>query len=437
MLCRSPRIVRFSSRDVALAVAFFLISALVTTGKAADKISFDLTVHAGKIARNNSPVSVPFDLLGELNGDAVQLTDADGHRRRAQLTTPGLAASKSQAPKESPQPQRELHFILAQLDAGSAAHFHGTIGPASEAKPEPRRPRSSLHGTPSDGHVLLTYGDRKVLDYIAPTLDNSTPKLREQTYKPFHQLYDATGSRLVTKGAGGNDTHHRGLFYGFNKITYDDGRKHADLWQCLGDAFQSHESILASAAGPALARQCLAIDWHGEEKQVIAHEQREVTVFAVPGGTLLDFVSILKTADGPVHVEGDPHHSGFHFRADNEVATTTKKETYYLRPDGVGKLDATINWDSTPNDPRTSDQPWKGMCFVLGGKRYTAAILDRPDNPKPARWSERDYGRLVSTFVADVTADHPLVIRYRDSLHNGETTSSSGWRHWRTISTSR
>jgi hypothetical protein len=275
---------------------------------------------------------------------------------------------------------------------------------------------------PQDTEFSLFYGDRKVMEYVAPRFNDSTPELREETYKPFHQLYDPTSARLVTKGVGGNDTHHRGLFYGFNRISYDQGRKHADTWQCLPDAYESHRAFVGTAAGTVLGRHCVIIDWHGEGKQVFAHEERELTAYAAGSGTLVEFVSLLRAAEGPVHLEGDPHHSGFHFRAADEVASKTKKETYYLRPDGVGKGDQTINWDSTPQDPRTSDQPWKGMCFVLAGRRYTAAILDRPDNPKPAHWSERDYGRFGSTFVADVTAEHPLLVRYRVWLQNGETT---------------
>ena len=32
------------------------------------------------------------------------------------------------------------------------------------------------------------------------------------------------------------------------------------------------------------------------------------------------------------------------------------------------------------------DLPWNVMSFVVGGKRYTAAYLDRPENPKEARY---------------------------------------------------
>ena len=92
-----------------------------------------------------------------------------------------------------------------------------------------------------------------------------------------------------------------------------------------------------------------------------------------PGGTLVDWRSKLTSkVDEPVQLDGDPQHAGFHFRADQEVAATTKAETYYLRPDGKGRPGETRNWD-----PKTKqgpvNLPWDAMSFVVGGKRYTAA----------------------------------------------------------------
>jgi hypothetical protein len=59
---------------------------------------------------------------------------------------------------------------------------------------------------------------------------------------------------------------------------------------------------------------------------------------------------------------------------------------------------------------------------VLGDKRYTAVYLDHPKNPKPARYSERDYGRFGSYFAADVEPDKPLIVNYRLWLQEGEMT---------------
>ncbi len=61
------------------------------------------------------------------------------------------------------------------------------------------------------------------------------------------------------------------------------------------------------------------------------------------------------------------------------------------------------------------------MSMVVGNKRYTVAYLDKRTNPKEARFSERDYGRIGSYFVADVT-DKPLDVNYRLWIQDGEMT---------------
>jgi len=119
----------------------------------------------------------------------------------------------------------------------------------------------------------------------------------------------------------------------------------------------------------------------------------------------------------PVHLDGDPQHAGFHFRASQEVPDKTAKQTYYIRPDGAGKFGETRNW---PGQKTHINLPWDACCFVLGDQRYTVAYLDRPDNPKEARFSERDYGRFGSYFVKDLNAGDRLRVKYRIWLQEGE-----------------
>ncbi len=270
-----------------------------------------------------------------------------------------------------------------------------------------------------EGADVLNFGTRPVLRYIRPTLDNSSPEAREQTYKPFHHLYAPDG-RQVTKGPGGRFTHHRGFFFGFNRITYGDGKK-ADVWHCRGNAFQSHEGTISQEGGPDLGHHTVRIDWHGEEGEVFAEETRKLTATVTPESQIYDFHAIVKTTGGPVMLDGDPQHAGVQFRADNQVADTTASQTIYIRPDGPGKPGATRNWE-----PKTGkgpiDLPWNAMSFVLDGTRYTAILLDHPSNPKPARHSERDYGRFGSYFEYNITEDQPLEVRYRLIVKVGTVT---------------
>ena len=168
-----------------------------------------------------------------------------------------------------------------------------------------------------------------------------------------------------------------------------------------------------------LGRHRVAINWVGPDNKPFAVEHRELTVYNRPGGNLIEFASKLNPEVESIHLDGDPQHAGFHFRADNEVSASTAKKTYYLRPDGAGKPGETRNW---PGNKEHVDLPWNAMSFVLGDQRYTACSLDSPENPKEARFSERDYGRFGSYFVADVDRENPLEVNYRVWLQEGETT---------------
>jgi len=279
-------------------------------------------------------------------------------------------------------------------------------------------------GDRSGEYRQLFDGDKPVLRYMYHAYDDSSPETREITYKPYHHVFSPDGSTLLTKGPGGLFPHHRGLFYGFNKVTYGDGKK-CDTWHCPDHACQTHEEFLEEEAGPDGAKHKVVINWHGKEGEVFAREEREMKVTRRDGGTLIDFRSHLEPVGvEKIHLDGDPQHAGFHFRAAQEVAADTNKETYYLRTDGKGKPGETRNWNhqnkKDPVNAECENRPWNAMSFVVGGKRYTALYLDHPSNPKPARYSERDYGRFGSYFVADVTKEKPLDVQYRIWVQEGE-----------------
>jgi hypothetical protein len=369
-----------------------------------------IEVEAGDHDRIQAPAQITLHLPEAFsNVQVVGLTGEDGTVLLGELT--------DEAPLVGPAGEKDggrtLNFIVPKLEAGTVARYSITPG------------YGNLHKTPvfsweetSEGDRLSLGGD-PVLFYVRPELDESTPETREQTYKPFHHLFSPDGRRL-SKGAGGLFTHHRGLFFGFNRISYGEG-KTCDVWHAREKAFQSHQDTIASDAGPVLGRHRVRIDWHGQEGEVFAEETREVTAYATEGGRLIEFASRVETTGGTIMLDGDPQHAGVHFRADNHVADVTKDQTYYLRPDGKGEPGETRNWD-----PKTAEGPvnlpWNVMSVVIDGDRYSVAYLDHPKNPKEARYSERDYGRFGSYFEYEVTRDHPLEICYRLWLQEGEMT---------------
>lgn len=329
---------------------------------------------------------------------------------------------------------RYLVFVLPKLKAGE------TISLVSTHLPPTKKPIAEFKFVEHKGEYTdLLFGTRPVLRYINAPHDPANHFL---TFKPFHQVFDPSeGKTLLTSGAHAKATeglypHHRGLFFGFNKISYGT-KQTADIWHGTDNVFSEHEKMLGTETGPVLGRQHEAISWHGKDAVTFATEDREVTVYAVPGGTLIDWSTILSTNLDAVRLDGDPQHAGFHFRAAQEVAAKiaaeqalAKKEkrdpkpadTYYLRPDGKGKLGDTRNWEAKGADPRTVNLPWNAMCFVVADKRYTVLRINHPDNPGETRGSERDYGRFGDYFEYNLSRDKPLRLRYRVWVQEGEMT---------------
>jgi hypothetical protein len=402
------------------------------TAIADDTIQF--SIDAGKQDRVNTPISVELAVPAAVkDATRVDVRDETGNKLVGQLTSPSLLAKPATAADK--QVARELHFILPELKAGQSKSYTATIGTKAESS---GKPADQFQWKDTAGeHEDLLFGDRSVMRYMYHKLDESSKAARDETFKPYHHVFDFEGKNLLTKGPGGLYPHHHGIFYGFNKTTFDGG-KPVDIWHCT-NAFQEHSKFLAHEAGPVLARQLVEITWNSEPKipdsattpadakkaaegnkklgdknEVFAKEQREMTVYNTPGGLMIDFASKLNAELPPVHLDGDPQHAGFHYRSTNEVNEKSKNETFYIRPDGIDPVKGekgTRNW---PAQKEHVNLPWDAMSVVVGGKRYTVAYLDKPTNPKESRFSERDYGRFGSYFVTDLTAkDKPLDVNYR------------------------
>jgi hypothetical protein len=396
-------------------------------------VTVEFTVAAGKHDRKNEPVRVPLQLSAAPTDLAVvEIKEKDKLVAQGQLTNPDLLTDAIKADKD--RHRLDLVFVLPSLKANETATLKAVI---SDKKQEPFK---YFHGRDADkSGVEWLFGDRPVMKYVSPTLDESSSQKREETFKVFHHVYDPSGKFLVTKGVGGQFTHHRGIFYGFMKATY--GKNTVDIWHCKNDTHQAQAETRRHASGRVLASHRLEIDWNGVGKNTFARELRELTTYDVPGGTMIDFSSKLTPTGDDVKLDGDPQHAGFHFRASNEVAErqaaydkatkikdadkreealkkiAVKDLTIFVRPDGDGKPGTETNW---PANKKHVDLPWLAMSFVVKDKRFTVCYLDQPTNPKEARFSERAYGRFGSYFVTTVTKEKPLVVRYRLWLQEGK-----------------
>lgn len=317
-------------------------------------------------------------------------------------------------------PAQGTTAVLPSLKAGE------TLAVKSESVRYIAAPTAFAFKETAGEHVDVLFGSRPVLRYVNKPRDEKNHYL---TFKPFHQMFDPKeGKALLSSGAHPNTKdylfpHHRGLFFGFNKITYGD-KQAADIWHGTNNVYSTHVKMTGTEAGEVFARHAAEITWNGKDGKAFATENRTVTVYNVPGGTLLDWSTELTTELPKVRLDGDPQHAGFHFRATQEVSKTTAKQTYYLRPDGKGKEGETRNWDAKGKDQKSVNLPWNAMSFVTNGTRYTALRINHPDNPKETRGSERDYGRFGDYFEFDLTPKTPLKLKYRVWLQEGEMTQA-------------
>ena len=280
-----------------------------------------VTIVGGKADATNVVVTIP---APEGIDPVVWVTLSGGAKVLGQVVSADFLSDAKGA---------RLQFVAPTIKAGESVGVT-----TSHVKPVGY---PTFHYTGGEGGSIdLLLQQRPVMRSMNAKHDASTKDTHELTFKPFHHVFDpATGKVLLTNGAGlAADKslqypHHRGLFFGWNVIKYG-ANNTADLWHGRNGEYTEHDKTLATEAGPVVGRQRSAIHWYGKDGLLFAEETREVGAYNVPGGTLIEFASVVTTKLPKVTLDGDPQHAGFHFRAAMETATKYAKETYYLRPDG-------------------------------------------------------------------------------------------------------
>jgi hypothetical protein len=348
--------------------------------------------------------------------EAVSVTLPDGKEIGSQLMPAGAPG----LPKE-----QASVVVMLNLKAGQTVTVKVKPQPKSFYDTKAVFEWNSANGHPTE--LRWRHGGRglRLVKFMGAPFDprqgpQDKPKdkqaLENPTIKPYHHVFDpVTGKVQLTNGPSGQYPHHRGVFYGFNRISYDG--KTADTWHCRnGESTVAGDPQLATG-GPLFGLHRFPVAWNGQDGKPFAQEQRQLMVFSISPlrstiATVIDFTSELRTTlESGVKLDGDPQHAGFHFRANSEMEKDTQ-DTYFLRPDGKGDRGKELNWD-----PKTKkgpvNLPWDAMSFRLGLNHYTVLYLDHPDNPKEARQSERCYGRIGTYFEYQLTPQKPLVVHYR------------------------
>lgn len=354
----------------------------------ADPLEVRVNVAAGDFARQDTPVYVDLKLSPALFRQPAVVLDCN-QKLPAQIEP--LDGGKAR-----------IWWILPSIGKGQTKDLLIRIGgdlPAGQPiftwKDSSQAPTRSMD---------LLYDTRPVLRYMHTPYQAET---KEETRKPFHHVYSPDGSRLLTKGVGGKFTHHRGIFFGYNKCGVD-GQVY-DTWHCDKGEHELHQEVLREFIGPVFGGHVVRIAWNDPKGEPFVEENRKLVVFAQPSGQLLiDFVSTLRPTRGPVMLNGDRQHAGAQFRASQEVAEN-EKATRYLRPEKWKNLPP----DQEVNTPEHKGLPWNAIQFKLGDQPFTVAYLSAPANPKDAEFSERLYGRLGEFFPWELKDDNRLTVHYR------------------------
>ncbi len=370
---------------------------------------FEIEVGPAPVERRNVIVRRLVSLSTDLS--EVTLSDSNGNQYIGQLSSPSLEFRP-----EAKKGDKMVTFVMPELKANTVVTL--------KASAKGLTPNRTFQWHDDQSEVAeLQYAGKPVMKYMYEAVDDSTPERRGETYKVYHHVFSPDGSELVTKGPGGLFPHHRGLFYGFNRISYGDKQK-ADVWHCRNGESQVHQKTLSTVAGPVFGSQLVMVAWNGQDGKPFAHELRELTAYRINGSTMIQFDSVLMSDVGPLKLDGDPQHAGFQFRASQAVPDKTKSLTYYIRPDGKGEPGKFRNWsakkDEKPINKQHVNLPWNALNFTIGDNNYTCCYLDHPQNPKESRYSERDYGRFGSYFEYELNDDQPLRLQYRIWLQNGE-----------------
>jgi hypothetical protein len=239
--------------------------------------------------------------------------------------------------------------------------------------------------------------------------DVSTPERKHETYKPYLHVFDAAGQAPITKGPGGEYTHHRGIFIGWNKIGFNG--KTYDRWHMKGGE-QVVQGAPVTRSDADSATVTATVHWNDEAGKPILVETRTMTFRrpTAPAYALIDFQSELKAPSGDVTLDGDPEHAGIQFRPANEVDRA--KTTYVYAGANV--------------DPhQETDLAWMGETFSLNGQTYSVVQINHPDNPQGTRVSAyRNYGRFGMFPTATIKSGEARAFRYRFLVAEGAMPSA-------------
>jgi hypothetical protein len=168
-------------------------------------------------------------------------------------------------------------------------------------------------------------------------------------------------------------------------------------------------------SGLVVGRLVAKTDWITPDGKKIAEDTRDVRVWAVQNGTLMDFEIAVKAVGGPL-VWGDTKEGTFAIRmADPLRANAGKGKT------AEGRI--VNSRGDTQGDTWGKAAAWCDYYGPLEGEIVGVAIFDHPGNLRhPTTWHVRDYG----LFAVNPFGLHDFDPALKNNPRAGEHTTPEG-----------
>jgi len=223
------------------------------------------------------------------------------------------------------------------------------------------------------------------------------------------------------EGESTDHAHHRSFWFAHGSVNgHDFWGEGAESGRIVHTKFEALE--MGFAAGIIRARN----DWIAKDGTKVCEDVRELTVYNVSRGRLMDFEVTVTATEGPVEF-GDTKEGMMAFRVASSMEVTRGKG-HIVNSEGVTDKDA---WGKRAN--------WCDYYGPVDGQTVGIAIFDHPANFRhPTYWHVRDYGLFaanpfgVRDFVGKdapsgahtLAKGESLTFRYRIYIHEGDAQAA-------------
>ena len=328
-----------------------------------------IIVSAGEHARSNCPVSaeLPYS-YNEIT--AIILTDV-----KTKKTIP-CQVSKSKN-------GILVTWLVSKMKAGETQKLTAKPISGQEGKP-----------TGKKGIVLEDCVTQSKIDVLVNGELFTSYHYGTEWVRPFlHPIMSPEGVRVTrnwpvikhVKGETNDHPHHKSVWVSYGDC---DG---VDNWsEQANHGWQRHQKFLKLVSGPVYGRIVAKNNWCTPKERKQFEEVRDMTFYALPGGTRLFDVAVTFNMTEKNVVFRDTKEGGL---ISVRVASSMDVPRGGQITNGYGGINERETWGKPA--------PWCDYSGIVEGKEVGIAIFDNQENPRyPTGWHVRNYGLMTANCFA-------------------------------------